>query len=597
MSIAALNEVSNEVRRLSIAGASLAPGDFRLQKLIEPLEKSGAKAPVFAKVAGSVKAVIESNERTAAKALLDLSTLVNAILYTQGKTGVEGELEPLETSPVQGTTTKTSYRVLAPLIEALTTTGQGRYELVEDAWKRGAFQDVRLIRPAILALGDRYGELATLVSEKVIPSFGPGIAPLLRDGLDPKGGVVHARRLRALAKIDPDTARTIARELIDDATKEVKIAAVEALGGSTEDVDILLEAAKAKVKDVRRAAFTALAGVPLAAVTELFRKAVQSKDLELVSDTIGDALTDDLVGPLVEEGEQLLADVTKNKSPDEAALYRLNHVLKALSGNLNEAAEAFLLKVFAVHDHFSTLRKVAVRSVGEDLNGEVAFIIASFGSDAAKKQLVDSRAKLSPSQIGYSMIAASRLETPQQVHKDFGKLLLKQSEIADVIENVLRGWYYHQYYERRLGELSKTVTWDEAWCATAMKAGRIDLVCHLAKPGDKKVETFLKKQLNYDSKKKLVVEKDDIASSEVLETLIRLGSKDAAKLTCQAVESVLGKSSYYWHRWRFFGLIPRLPVESVGVVEKFVKTLSDKHIDDVLPHLADLKTKAARAKQ
>src|SRR5215203_5534834 len=98
MSIAFLVQVYDETRRLAIAGSAVAPGDFRLKKLIGPLEQAGAKAPVFAKVAQSVQAVVESNEKTASAALLDLSTLVNAILYTQGETGKAGELEPLETT-------------------------------------------------------------------------------------------------------------------------------------------------------------------------------------------------------------------------------------------------------------------------------------------------------------------------------------------------------------------------------------------------------------------------------------------------------------------------------------------------------------------
>ena len=60
MSIPVLIEVYDEMRRLAIAGSAVAPGDFRLKKLIPPLEKSGEKAPVFAKVAQAATAVVES---------------------------------------------------------------------------------------------------------------------------------------------------------------------------------------------------------------------------------------------------------------------------------------------------------------------------------------------------------------------------------------------------------------------------------------------------------------------------------------------------------------------------------------------------------
>src|SRR3984957_10104754 len=97
MSIPVLTQVYDEVRRLSIAGSVVAPGDFRLKKLLPALEQAGKKAPVFAKVAQAVTGVVESAEKTSAQALLELSTLVNAILYTQGETGLAGDIEPIET--------------------------------------------------------------------------------------------------------------------------------------------------------------------------------------------------------------------------------------------------------------------------------------------------------------------------------------------------------------------------------------------------------------------------------------------------------------------------------------------------------------------
>ena len=79
MSIAILTQVNDEMRRLAIAGSVTAAGDFRLKQLLPPLEQAAAKAPVFGKVAEAVKAVVEANEKTSAEALLELTTLVNAI--------------------------------------------------------------------------------------------------------------------------------------------------------------------------------------------------------------------------------------------------------------------------------------------------------------------------------------------------------------------------------------------------------------------------------------------------------------------------------------------------------------------------------------
>src|SRR5438874_7821824 len=184
MSLALIEESAKEVRRLAIAGSPLAVGDFRLKKLIAPLEQAGAKVPVFAQVAKSIGDVVNGTEADSPANLLNLSTLLNAILYTQGNTSADGDYRELEMCASNCSSTRTSARTLKPLVLALTTTGSGRLETVRSAVERGAFNDLRLIDPAIYALGDIYPELADLVAEKILPGYGPGIVPRLKTGFD-----------------------------------------------------------------------------------------------------------------------------------------------------------------------------------------------------------------------------------------------------------------------------------------------------------------------------------------------------------------------------------------------------------------------------
>src|SRR5438093_8703322 len=123
MSIPVLIQTYDEVRRLAIAGSVVAPGDFRVNKLVHLLAQAGQKAPVFAKVGEAVSRLVGSDEKTSAAALLELTTLVNAVLYTQGETGIDGEFTPIKTIELGRFKTQASARVLKPLQEALTTTG------------------------------------------------------------------------------------------------------------------------------------------------------------------------------------------------------------------------------------------------------------------------------------------------------------------------------------------------------------------------------------------------------------------------------------------------------------------------------------------
>jgi hypothetical protein len=51
---------------------------------------------VFAQVAKAINDLVHGTEADSAARLLDLSTLLNAILYTQGQTGKEGAFRELE---------------------------------------------------------------------------------------------------------------------------------------------------------------------------------------------------------------------------------------------------------------------------------------------------------------------------------------------------------------------------------------------------------------------------------------------------------------------------------------------------------------------
>src|SRR4051812_10775133 len=186
MSLALIQEAAKEVRRLAIAGSTLAVGDFRLKKLIAPLEQAGAKVPVFAQVAKSITDLVNGTEAESSAQLLSLSTLLNAILYTQGESSTAAPYQDLETLLTTCGSTRTTARVLKPLVQALTSSGGGRFEVIKSAIERKAFKDLRLIDPAIKALDDNFPELAELVAEKILPEYGPGIVPRLKERLDLK---------------------------------------------------------------------------------------------------------------------------------------------------------------------------------------------------------------------------------------------------------------------------------------------------------------------------------------------------------------------------------------------------------------------------
>ena len=93
--------------------------------------------------------------------------------------------------------------MLKPLLEALSTTGSGRLEIIKDAHERGDVPRLRLVKPALAALDDPYPEIGDFVAEKVLPLYGKAILPELRAKFDHKGRGGHVRRLQLMHELDP----------------------------------------------------------------------------------------------------------------------------------------------------------------------------------------------------------------------------------------------------------------------------------------------------------------------------------------------------------------------------------------------------------
>jgi hypothetical protein len=364
MSIPVLVEVYDEMRRLAIAGSSVAAGDFRLKKLIPPLQKSGEKAPVFAKVAQSVQAVVDSNEKTASAALLELTTLVNAILYTQGETGIAGDFKPLETTNLGGQATQASARVLKPLFEALSSTGSGRMELVRDAFERGTFKDLRLVKPALRALDDPYSEIGEFIADKVLPLYGKAILPELRATLDIKGRGGHVHRLHLMHRLDPQGSREVIKSALDEGSKEIRVAAVECLGVSEDDLVYLMQQASSKAKDVRAAALRALAttGARKADVVATLKKGIAGRRSGIDHCAREDVRHARDPGLRARTGRATVRRVAQVKGQERAgrAVTRLQQLVSCLEDRQDAKAEAFLLKCF---DNAKNARRDQVRAI------------------------------------------------------------------------------------------------------------------------------------------------------------------------------------------------------------------------------------------
>ena len=601
MSIPVLIEVYDQTRRLAIAGSAVAPGDFRLKKLIAPLEKSGEKAPVFAKVAQAVQAVVDSNDKTASTALLELTTLVNAVLYTQGATGIAGELKPLETRDL-GQTTQAGARTLKPLLEALSSTGSGRMELVRDAFERGTFKDLRLIKPALGAIDDPYPEIREFICERVLPLYGKAILPELRAKLDIKGRGGHLHRLQLMHRLDPQGSRDVIQQALNEGSKEMRVAAVECLGTNDDDLVYLLEQTRSKAKDVGAAALGALlkAGAKSADVVAALKKAIAGADLQLIVSRVKECSLPEIRNYALEQAEQQLAEVLKlkDKKLQGPAVNRLQQLVSSLDERSNPKAEAFLLTCF---EHADALATIKSEPSGADMNELVAHLLSQ-GTAKMQRRLVAAHKTLAGGMLSSALFAARATMTPAEFYEEFSPLLKGLSEKRtkknsaehgrgqallatlnsdpDVFPSFHRPWMDGRAYEQRRRARSLP---DLAphWLDAAVDAGSVALVCSLARPDHAAANRLLSEEL--------ARAKDP---QELLRTMVRIRHPEAIDALIVALkEQAKGKYHYYLGYW-YGPMIADLPRSALARIEEVLPTLPDKMVDQLMEHVVALKDKS-----
>lgn len=622
MSIAVLSQVYAEARRLAVAGSVVAKGDFRLKKLIPPLQQAGAQAPVFAKVAEAATAVVEGPEAQSAEALLELTALTSAVLYTQGETGIDGKLEPVPASSLGGGTLQIPARELKPLLEALGGKGGGRFEPIEEAHKKGYFRDLRLIRPALAAIDDGYGDIAELIAEKVLPLYGAAILDELKAKYDPKGTKGHPRRLKLMHRLDPAGARPLVVEALEKGGKEVKVAAIACLGAEPEDRAYLLDAAAAKTQDVREAAYTALAKLDHPDAVAVLVKALQGKDLGLACNAIVESKNPKLAAVLAAEIRSS-ADAflkLKDKKKVSEAADRLTDLLGALPETKSPEMDAVLLDLFARRADFAKVKGSGYS--GTDVVESVVREMAD-GSDAVKRVLIAAHAELPPEFLQEAFEAARTVLGSTELYETFAPYLLakidpkkKSRDPAHarreaIIDGIDSDYYTHEWFEedeedddepdeddgmtwrqRRAAEMAKKAPYDPRWLDAAVALKNDQLVDALAVPNHPGAIAFAKEL--FDAQMKKAKGPQDVQGA--LMTMFRVEHPGAAEAFFAGVAK-MGKKTPPYHLYWYANMIPKLPAAAIPRVEAtiagFSKELAEAVGEDWEQKLTKLKAKHA----
>ena len=365
MNLQALYDLKERLEHAAIAGTGLIHEDFRLHRAVDALAPLAKANPVFAKISAGAKALLNAPEAERGARLLDVLSLVDAVVYTQGLSNISGDLMPTE--PGCGSYTQISYGELQPLLTALSGTGNGRTALIREYWEThpGYFSDFRVLPRVVSALGDNYAELADLIGE-ILRKQGRGIIPLLKENFDPAGKTEMARRVRLIAALAGAEENEWYVSVLPDSKKDLREAVLQALGLCRENEQLLLDLCQSERGKLKEAALRSLAAMDTMRCSDFLRKEVEKKPGTVWCLTgVNTACTADLTAFVVKKFLVSLLD-----DPDSFNFTKLESVIQyygALNGKYSDSIRELWLWIAKKMPDFSAICVPDKKNVAECL--------------------------------------------------------------------------------------------------------------------------------------------------------------------------------------------------------------------------------------
>lgn len=330
MNLQALYDLKERLEYAAIAGTGLMQEDFRLRRAVEALAPLAGVNPVFGKISTAAKALLNAPQEERSKCLLDVLSLVDAVVYTQGTSNISGSLVSAE--PGIGTYVEVPYGELQPLLIALSGSGSGRTSLIQGCFAEHPeyFSDFRVLPCVVKALGDNYGELADFIAT-ILVKQGASIIPLLKNGFDPAGKMEMTRRVRLIAKLAGECENDWFVSILPDCKKDVREAVIQALSLCKDNGQLLLDLCQSERGKLKEAALRSLAVMEDPACIDFLRKEIQKKpDNVGFLKGVGSMVAADLAADAMQKKLEVFLE--ENKLYDQSELEVLTKLTGIIAG-------------------------------------------------------------------------------------------------------------------------------------------------------------------------------------------------------------------------------------------------------------------------
>ena len=260
MNFEPLYELKNRLENVAIVGINLAKDDFRLKRAVEQVKEYSTAAKVFKQIYDMGNSLISTDDENKCDLFLDLLALLDAVLCTQATTYSGDKPQQIKTIAKNKDYYKElHYSELSPLLYALTETGSGRYEIIENIIENNSklLNDFRVKNYMIHGLSDKYSEISYIITEE-LKKQGKEVIPLLKDGFDSQGKRDMVLRFDIISTLCKEEENDFYKYCIENGSKEIKEIAIEALKYSQDNIDYILDLTKTEKGRLKNKAFEAL---------------------------------------------------------------------------------------------------------------------------------------------------------------------------------------------------------------------------------------------------------------------------------------------------------------------------------------------------
>ena len=454
MNLQALYDLKERLEHATIAGTGLLHEDFRLRRAVEALAPLTKVNPVFSKISTAATALLNSPENKRGTRLLDVLSLVDAVVYTQGVSGVSGDLKPME--PGYGGYTQISYGELQPLLAALSGTGSGRTSLIRECWDAHPeyFSDFRVLPHVVGALGDHYGELADMIRE-ILLTQGRGIIPLLKENFEPDGKMEMTRRVRLIAELAGESENEWFVSILPDSKKDIREAVIQALGLCKENNQLLLDLYQSERGKMKEAAMRSLAAMDSEDAESFLKKETEKKPNTVwCLNGVNTACTADMTAFAV---KKFLVSLLEN--PDSFNFTKQESLIQycnALNGKYSDSIRELWIWISSKMPDFSEICVPDKKNAGEWL--QLCFVGCMLGS--AGSEMLELAREVGSSQPEWFLCAQFLSDlmcrSPKDVYNSYEKYVIH--------ENLLLKETEHQKKERtQLMMILSLLAWQEKY--------------------------------------------------------------------------------------------------------------------------------------